>query len=155
MSSCVIGKQGNISDLARIIVVLCRKHFPKHRGWNSGRRGREGFGVGGRILDHHGFLGSQGSSKIQHYYVGFPGYSDSKESACSAGDPGLTSGWGRSPGEGNGNPLQCSCLQKTMDRGAWGTAVHGVAKESDTTEWLTVSLSEVFLAHYFGDISTL
>ena len=143
MSSCVIGKQGNISDLARIIVVLCRKHFPKHRGWNSGRQGHGGVGVGGRILDHHCFLGSQGSSKIQHYYVGFPGYSDSKESACSAGDLGLTSGWGRSPGEGNGNPLQDSCLQNPMDIGPWGTVVHGIAKESDTTEWLTVSLSEV------------
>ena len=90
--------------------------------------------MGGRILDHHCFLGSQGSSKIQHYYVGFPGYSDSKESACSAGDPSLTSGWGRSPGEGNGNPLQDSCLQNPMDIGPWGTVVHGIAKESDTTE---------------------
>ena len=92
--------------------------------------------MGGWILDHHCFLGSQGSSKIQHYYGGFPGYSDSKESACGVGDPGLTSGWGRSPGEGKGSPLQYSCLQNPMDRAAaaWGSAVRGVAKESDTTE---------------------
>ena len=47
-----------------------------------------------------------------------PGGSDGKESPCSAGDPGSIPGLGRSPGEGNGNPLQYSCLQNTMDRGA-------------------------------------
>ena len=50
---------------------------------------------------------------------GFPGDSDGKESACNAGDPGLVPGLGRSPGEGNGNPLQYSCLENPMDRGAW------------------------------------
>ena len=50
---------------------------------------------------------------------GFPGGSDSKESACNAGDPGLIPRSGRSPGEGNGNPLQDSCLENPMDRGAW------------------------------------
>ena len=54
--------------------------------------------------------------------------SDSKESACSAGDPGLIPGLGRFPGEGNGNPLQYSCLGNPMDRGAWQAAIHGVAK---------------------------
>ena len=49
---------------------------------------------------------------------GFPGGSDSKASACSAGDPGLISGSGRSLGEGNGNPLQYSCLGNPVDRGA-------------------------------------
>ena len=63
---------------------------------------------------------------------GFPGGSDSKESACSAGDPGWTPGSGRSPGEGNGHPLQYSCLGSPMDRGAWWARVHGVAKELDT-----------------------
>ena len=42
-----------------------------------------------------------------------------KESACNAGDLGLIAGWGRSPGEGDGNPLQCSCLENPMDTGAW------------------------------------
>ena len=61
----------------------------------------------------------------------FPGGSDDKESACNAGDLGLIPGSGRSPGEGNGNPLQYSCLENPMDRGAWWAIVHGVA-ESDT-----------------------
>ena len=59
---------------------------------------------------------------------GFPGGSDSKESAFNAGDPGSIPGWGRSPGEGNGNPLQYSCLENSVDRGAWQATVHGVAK---------------------------
>ena len=49
-------------------------------------------------------------------------------SACNAGDPGSIPGLGRSPGEGNGNPLQYSCLENPMDRGAWRATVHGVAK---------------------------
>ena len=49
----------------------------------------------------------------------FPGGSDSKESACNAGNPGLVPGLGRSPGEGNGNPLQYSFLENYVDRGAW------------------------------------
>ena len=65
--------------------------------------------------------------------LGFPGGSDGKESACNAGVTGLVPGLGRSPGERNGNPLQYSCLGNSMDRGAWGTTVHGVAKESDRT----------------------
>ena len=54
--------------------------------------------------------------------------SDSKVAACSVGDPGLIPGLGRSPGEGNGNPLQYSCLKNSMDWGAWWAIVHGVAK---------------------------
>ena len=50
---------------------------------------------------------------------GFPHSSVSKESVCNTGDPGLIPGLGRSPGEGNGNPLQYSCLENPMDRGAW------------------------------------
>ena len=65
--------------------------------------------------------------------VGFPSSSVSKESACSAGDLGSIPGSGRSPGEGNGNPLQYSCLENAMDRGDWPATVHGVA-ELHTTE---------------------
>ena len=54
--------------------------------------------------------------------------SDGKESTCNAGDLGSIAGLGRSFGEGHGNPLQCSCLENTMDRGAWQAAVYGVAK---------------------------
>ena len=52
-------------------------------------------------------------------YLGFPGGSDGKASARKVGDPGLIPGSGRSPGEGNGNPLQYSCLENSMDGGAW------------------------------------
>jgi len=70
---------------------------------------------------------------LQHYlqYLGHARASHSsvgKESACSAGDLGLISGWGRSPGEGNGNPLQNSCLENLMDRGAWQATVYGVTR---------------------------
>ena len=59
---------------------------------------------------------------------GFPGGSESKESACSAGDWGSIPGLGRSPGEENGNPLQDSCLENPMDRGAWWATICGVSK---------------------------
>ena len=63
-----------------------------------------------------------------HSSRGFPGSSDGKESACNAGDPDSIPGSGRSPGEGNGTPLQYSCLENPMDRGAWWAIVHGVTK---------------------------
>ena len=72
--------------------------------------------------------------------MGFPGGSDGKESACSAGDWGLIPGSGRSPGEGNGNTLQYYCLENPMDRGAMRATVHGVA-EWGMTERPTLSLS--------------
>ena len=59
---------------------------------------------------------------------GFPGSSDSKEFACNAGDQGSIPRSGRSPGEGHGNSLQYSCLENSMDKGAWQATVHGVAK---------------------------
>ena len=58
----------------------------------------------------------------------FPYSSVSKESACYAGDSGSIPGSGKSPGEGNGNPLQYSCLENPMDRGAWQAIVHGIAR---------------------------
>ena len=65
--------------------------------------------------------------KTTHDFRGFPGSSDSKESACNGGDSGLIPGSGRFPGEGNGYPLQYSYLGNPMDRGAWWAVVHGVA----------------------------
>ena len=63
-----------------------------------------------------------------HMDKGFPGSSDGKKSACSAEDPGLIPGLRRSPGEGNGNPLQYSCPENSMDRGNGQATVHGVTK---------------------------
>ena len=62
---------------------------------------------------------------------GFPGGSVVKNLPANAGDAGSIPGSGRSPGEGNGNPLQDSCLENPTDRGAWQAIVHGVPKESD------------------------
>ena len=73
---------------------------------------------------------------ISKQHVGFPGGSDGKESTCNAGDPGSVPGLGRSPGGGNGNPLQYSCLENSMDRRAWLATVHGVM-----TEGLTLKVS--------------
>ena len=86
------------------------------RGWDS----REG---------HQGkwFLGVRSS------WWGFPGDSDGTESTRNVGDPGSTSGSGKSPEEGNSYPLHYSCQENSMDRGAWRATVHGFA-ESDTTE---------------------
>ena len=64
---------------------------------------------------------------------GFPRWRSGKESACEARDADSIPGSGRSPGEGNGNPFQYSCLGNLMDRGAWWALVHRVAKESNTT----------------------
>ena len=60
--------------------------------------------------------------------VGFPGSSDGKASANNVGDLDSIPGSGRSPGEGNDNPLQYSCLENSMDQGAWWATLHGVAK---------------------------
>ena len=67
------------------------------------------------------------------YNRGFPGDSDGKE-PCNAGNPGSIPGSGRSLREGNGNPLQYSCLENSMDRGAWRATVHGIA---NSRRWLS------------------
>ena len=78
---------------------------------------------------------------------GFPGGSDGKESACNAGDLSLIPQSRRS-GEGNGNPLQYSCLDNPRDRGTWQATVHGVKKEVDMTERPTLSLP----SHYASGV---
>ena len=70
----------------------------------------------------------------------FLGGSDGKESACNAGDQVLIPGSGRSPGEGNGYSVRYSCLNYSMDRGAWLTIVHGVSKSQTQLKGLTFSV---------------
>ena len=77
---------------------------------------------------------------------GFPGSSDGKASAYNAGDPGSVPGSGSSPGEGNGNPLQYSCLENPLERGAWWATVHGVAK---SRTWLSEFTSLHFTSLHF------
>ena len=67
------------------------------------------------------------------YRMGFPGSLVVKHPPTNAGDMGLIPGLGISPGEGNGNPLQYSCLENSIDRGAWWATVHGVTKQLDMT----------------------
>ena len=78
------------------------------------------------------------------------GGSDGKESACSVEGPGLVPGLGRAPGEGNSYPLQYSCLENSMDRGAWWATVLGVT-ELDMTERLSLS-SEVIIRNIKGKL---
>ena len=66
--------------------------------------------------------------------MAFPDGSDGKESACDAGDPGSIPGLGRSPGEGNGYSLQCSCLENPMDRGTWQATILGIDRHSNTVK---------------------
>ena len=88
---------------------------------------------------------------------GSPGGSDGKESACNAGDLGSVPGLRRSPGEGNGYPLQYSCLENAMDRGAWWVTVHGVTKSwtrlSDKhfhLHWIVAGIKWVTVHEDFG-----
>ena len=81
--------------------------------------------------------------------MGFPGSSDSKESSCNSEDPGSIPGLGRPPGEGNGYPLQCFCLENSMDRGGWWATVPGVT-QLDTTEQLASHPQAPELNHHLG-----
>ena len=76
----------------------------------------------------------------------FPGGSDGKASVYNAGDLGSIPGLGRSPGEGNGNPLQDNCLENPMDRGAWKATAHGIAKSRTRLSDFT-SLHRLLEAH--------
>ena len=71
----------------------------------------------------------------------FPGGSDGKVSVYNVGDPGSSPGLGRSPGEGNDNPLQYYCLENPMDRGAWKATVYGVAKSRTQLSDFTFTFS--------------
>ena len=77
--------------------------------------------------------------------ISFPGGSDGKESACNAGDWGLIPGSGRSPGGGNGNPLQYSCLENSMDRGVWWLQSMGSHRVGHNQETFTHFWKNVYL----------
>ena len=95
------------------------------------------------LIFYWGWIGRLGLAYI-HYYVqnsnqlktlrDFLGSSVDKEFACRVGKPCSIPDLARSPGEENGNPLQYSCLENSMDRGAWWPIVHGVTKSQDMTE---------------------
>ena len=85
---------------------------------------------------------------------GFPGGSDGKESACNAGDLASIPGLGRSYGEGNGNPLQYSCLKNPMDRGIWRATVHMVTKSWTRLTTFTFINPMTLLCTEKGDLVT-
>ena len=105
------------------------------------------------ILDPLGIVRLEGGGYITEYElafpemawdVSFPGGSEVKVSACNAGDLGSIPGSGRSPGEGNGNPLQYSCLENPMDRGAWWATVHRVTKSQTRLSDFTFTFTFMF-----------
>ena len=101
-------------------------------------------------MRHYNLSGHQVfKDKLLGKSMGFPDGLDSKESVRNMGDISSIPGLGRSPGERNGNPLQYSCLENSMDRGAWQATVHRVAA-LDTMERLPLSLS-----YYSEDISII
>ena len=86
------------------------------------------------------------------YHLVFPGGSDGKESSCNAGNLGLIPRLGRSPGEGNGYPLQYSGLENSMDRGAWWAIVHGVAKSWTWLSDFHITFKQPFKNHPDKDV---
>ena len=84
-----------------------------------------------------------------------PGGTSGKESACQCRrcnrNPGSIPGLGRAPGVGSGNPLQYSCLENPMDRGAWWATLYGVAKELDMTELASATKSHGLSSNFFSD----
>ena len=79
-------------------------------------------------------------------FLGFPGGTNGRESACNAGDVGWIPGLGTSPGGGHGNSLQYSCLGNSMDRGAWWATVHGVTKsQTQLSDWAEIVCLEKYI----------
>ena len=96
----------------------------------------------------------QSQGRICSLICGLPWWLNSKVSACNAGDLDLIPGLGRSPREGNGNPLQQSCLENSMDGGAWQATVHGITKSQTGLSNFTGSLVQCAIRidnHWFGN----
>ena len=100
-------------SIMEIYTALCKRRFPRK--------------AVGHVFSLDIYMISS-SFYHPHYNQGFPGDSDGKESVCNAGDLGLILGSGRSPGEGNDNLIQYSCLENPMSGGAWWATVHRVTK---------------------------
>ena len=98
----------------------------------------------GSMLVIYGIISSNIS--LLPYYA-FPGGSDSKEIACSAGDLGLIPRSGKFPGEGNSNPLQYSCLENPMNRGAWQAIVHGLTKSGTRLHHFTFHFLQIYCSY--------
>ena len=119
-------------SLPLFIVMLPEAHLTSHSRMSISRRVITPSWLSGPWWS---FLYSSPVYSCHLFLISGPGGSDSKESACNAGDLGLTPGSGRTPGEGNGNPGQYSFLKNPLDRGAWQARVHGVAKI--LLQWVT------------------
>ena len=91
----------------------------------------------------------QKNAKVIWILADFPGSSDGKVSAYNAGDLGSIPGSGRSPGEGNGNPLQYSCLENPMDGGTWWATVHGVPESQTRLRDFTFAFHFLLEVSYF------
>ena len=120
------------ADSLEKTLMLWKIEGKRRRGWQRMKRRIAYWHNGHEFELTLGDSGEQrslvGYSPWGHTKWGSPAGSDSKESACNAGDLTSIPGSRRSPGEGNGDSLQYSCLENYMDRGAWWATVHGVAK---------------------------
>ena len=126
---CVAKKKKKEREIDRDISCRINTHTQQWSSWNEQK-----------LFSMKSAFTTQPSSLFCIYFVnaeimGFLGGSDSKESSCNAEDLDSIPKSGRSPEEGNGNPLQYSCLGNPMDRGAWWATVHGVAKSWNN--WVT------------------
>ena len=119
--------------------LLCGDEIPDHLDLGTGMLHRKSISTSAQKLvsfsyriEYCAISSSSGNMLLFSVYavpsLDFPGGSDSKEPVYNAGDLGSIPGSGRSPGEGNGDPLQYSCLENSMDRGTWRAIVHGAAK---------------------------
>ena len=137
------GRQGNSHDnpLLRTAIQMGQKYalkyqrIKKRQNTSPGKVARDKnptcWGWGWALVfasSQRGFWVAESRDILLVEFSGFPGDSDGKESICNARDSGSTPGSGRRPGKGHGYPLQCSCLENSLDRGAWRATIHGIAK---------------------------
>ena len=117
--------------LSAFVRVMCKLHISSHCSRKHGAGPTVNRAVSSVASIENPRAGHPGNP---FWTVGFPGGSEVKASACNAGDLGSIPGSRRSPGEGNGNPLQYSCLENPVDGGAWWATVHGV---TESRTWLS------------------